>query len=277
MNMERKLRTSLAVTVVVAMGALLELVPRQAVTAAPSDVAIQPGAPLYAPPDAPHWAIPEGPVATALHLHVCTMNFVFTDVGVPRPASARGRGPAPKRSTYIGVAGHCARPDARVSAPRIREFGTTVFWRSCRVHADTCAPGSPIEDDFALIRIDDDKLHLVSPVMRGLGRAPSGFTTSAETATGDGVITHGFGIPFSTVEAARTFESVLVADDERHYEVPMASTTHSGSPVALTDSGKALGIVAARYTSGTMVGGPTVEYILRGLSKAGFDVALVTK
>ena len=238
----------------------------------PSDKPIQPGAPKFVHGgtfNGPPWSDP--PLSTVLHANLCTMNFVFKDT----------------EHTYIGAAGHCALAvGARETAPDIGEFGTVVFRISCKL--EQCEPDHPKADDFALIRIDADKLDMVSPVMRGVGAAPSGFTTSDETSAGDFLTSYGWGIPFSTLPTTRTQQSVLVDDDPGHFTSYLVVTTHSGSPVIRASDGKAIGIVTARYTNAVvegligdsdieLTGGPTVERILILLADAGFNVTLVTQ
>jgi hypothetical protein len=247
-----------------------------------SDTPIQPGAPKYVHGGTfavSPWTDP--PLSDTLHADVCTMNFVFKDT---RPKGRRA-------NTYIGAAGHCALAvGMRDSAPEIGEFGTVVFQRMCNAPATPtlCPEGGPVTDDFSLIRVDSDKLPLVSPVMRGVGAAPSGFTTSDETAAGDVLTTSGWGIPFATLPATRTLNTVLVSDDDEHYAMPFPGTTHSGSPVIRASDGKAVGILTTHIPlvedlpaplpgdAGVLVGGSTVEHILALLTESGFNVRLVT-
>lgn len=215
---------------------------------------------------------------------VCTLNFVFQGYEAPGAGAARGRGP---EHTYIGDAGHCVRRVGdRIASPEIGQFGTVAYRIDCS-SAPGC-PGRPYVDDFSLIRIDKDKLHLVSPVVRGFGKAPSGFTTSEETSSGDLLMLHGQGAPFSVVDVGRTQLGVLEHDDPVWYGTTFVGPGHSGSPIVRISDGKALGIVAA-YTSpsalqGTpvdpefgLMGGPTVEHIMDLLAEANFDVRLVTE
>jgi hypothetical protein len=234
---------------------------------------IQPGAPKFVHGgtfNEPPWTEP--PAADALHANICTMNWVFADA----------------HHLYIGAAGHCAlEPGTREASPEIGEFGTVVFRVYCSYAPPEpyCPHGGPITDDFALIQIDDDKLELVSPVMRGVGAAPAGFTTGDTTAQGDLLVTHGWGIPFSAMEEGRTQTTVLYDDDAFSFTTTFAyATTHSGSPFMHDSDGRALGILTTHMPVnpggpgpadlGAMTGGPTVERILALLQDAGFHVAL---
>ncbi|HUP90675.1 MAG TPA: PPC domain-containing protein [Solimonas sp.] len=238
-----------------------------------ADFPIQPGAPKFVHGgtfnESP-WNEP--PVSDTLHADVCTMNWVFADA----------------QHLYIGSAGHCAlEPGTREASPEIGEFGTVVFRVYCSYAPPEpyCPHGGPITDDFALIQIDDDKLGLVSPVMRGVGAAPDGHTTSDATGQGDVLVTHGWGIPFSTTEEGRTQTTLLYADDAFSFTTTFAyATTHSGSPFMHQGDGRALGILTTHMPVypggpgppdlGAMTGGPTVERILLLLHDAGFEVEL---
>jgi hypothetical protein len=128
----------------------------------PANVPIQPGAPTFVRGGTfvgPPWS--DRPLSTFLHANVCTMNFVFKDA----------------ENTYIGAARHCTLAVGdREAAPDIGEFGTVVFRASCghRRHRSRARREGPATDDFSLIRIDADKLEMVSPVVRGPARRRRG-------------------------------------------------------------------------------------------------------
>ncbi|HUP90679.1 MAG TPA: hypothetical protein VM074_00415 [Solimonas sp.] len=217
----------------------------------PADLPIQPGAPKYV----------HGGPTNGTPLGICTLNFVFQDA----------------QSTYIGAAGHCSLVvGERETAPEIGKFGTVVFRVSCRVQVlpDSCPDGGPQTDDFALIRVDADKLALVSPVMRGVGAAPTGFTIPGDTLQGDLLAEHTQGLPGGAVPATRTQTGVFVSDDELFFDSTLVGLTDSGSPVLHMADGKALGIVTTSDNYGNA--GPTIERVLELLAEAGFEVALVT-
>src|SRR5688572_14326238 len=124
--------------------------------------AIQPGAPVKIYPGEAY-----SPELRDSPFGVCTLNFVFRG----REAKPAGQRASGKVHTYIGDAGHCLRAvGQRVASPEIGEFGTVAFRLSCRL--EPCE-GRPREDDFGLIRIDEDKVHLVNPAMRGFGQPPT--------------------------------------------------------------------------------------------------------
>ena len=238
---------------------------------------IQPGAPVKIYPGEAY-----SPVVRDSPFGVCTLNFVFRGREPKRPG-----GPASgKVHTYIGDAGHCLRTvGQRVAAPGIGEFGTVAFRLSCRL--EPCED-RPREDDFGLIRVDEDKLHLVSPVMRAFGAPPSGFTTSDETETGDVLLAHGQGAPYTLAEPGRTQFGVLEDDNALGFGSTLQGNAHSGSPVVRLRDGKAVGIYAVPKSPSALqgaipgsgvdvlLGGPTVERILDLLAEARFDVHLVT-
>lgn len=227
---------------------------------------IHPGAPvqIYPGPAYPE-ALRETPFG------VCTLNFVF-----------RGRErahPQPRQRkhvhTYIGTAGHCMQSRAigqRVAAPDVGEFGTLAFRTYCGT--PNC-DGRPFTDDFALIRVDADKLHWVSPVVPVIGTAPSGFTTSEETSAGDVLLVPGQGVPFS-IAGGSTWASVLEDDDSVAYTAtPQGTGGHSGGPVVRLSDGKALGVLIGGDPPDIWTGA-TVERILTLLAEARFEVGLVT-
>lgn len=237
---------------------------------------IQPGAPVKIyPGDAYPAVVRDSPFG------VCTLNFVFRG----RELGSSGER-ARKVHTYIGGAGHCLRRvGQRVAAPAIGEFGTVAFRLSCRLEA---CEGRPREDDFGLIRVDEDKLHLVSPTMRALGKPPTGFTNSDETETGDLLLAHGQGAPYTLAEPGRTQVGVLEDDNSLGFGSTLQGNLHSGSPVVRLSDGKAVGIYAVPKSpsvlhaaggvpgSEVLLGGPTVEHILDLLAEARFKVHLVT-
>lgn len=211
------------------------------------EFAIQPGAPAM--PGHPGL----GPYG------VCTLNFVFVDAS----------------DTYVGTAGRCTyEVGERVSAPDIGEFGTVVY----RVFSEPDDPTSFLPwfshpDDFALIRIDPTMLVHVSPVVRGVGLAPAGFTLSNETAPGDAVLVYGQGIVLSSAEETRLRPAVLMLQQEWQYEIEVALTVgDSGAPIIHQETGKALGVISALGVPTTL--GPTMERILVLLHEAGFQVSL---
>ena len=226
----------------------------------PSDTPIQPGAPIH---------LHRGPLA-GTPWGVCTMNFVFAEAA---PGGARGRRQLP---TFIGTAGHCViMVGERAAAPGIGEFGTVVYMKECRF--TPCGSGDSAFDDFALIRIDGDKLHLVSAHVRGHGRL-AGYTTPADTAAGDLIFMHGWGQLFDAAPATRDRYAVLIEPTDDHFASTMPATSDSGSPAVHVASGQALGVIAVREeAAGNVTGGPTVERILVLLDEAGFEVELVTE
>ncbi len=178
----------------------------------------------------------------------CTLNFVFKDKAATNP------------KTYIGTSSNCFRGvGVRVSAPQIGSFGTIVFWDN-RLHPQ-----------FALIRIDTAKLKYVSRVMRGYSAAPSGYTTSAQTNTGDPLVTHGWPAA-GTGPSGVTRTGVLAGDTSTMWGSTIQPVIlDRGSPVMRVLDGKALGIsneLAWPFNHAT------IEGILTSLKKAGFNVTI---
>lgn len=193
----------------------------------------------------------------------CTLNFVFTD--------AAGE-------VYIGTAGHCFRGlamGARSSAPGIGEFGAVVY---AEEYSD------PLRwMDFGLIRVDEDKRHLVDPAVRVYG-GPTG--VQSEFLPGTPTLLYGHPNYLSATEASRALRpGVLeyVKEDPNWVPNPgwffVTNPTYagnSGGPV-ITADGKALGIVALLgVLDKAATGGPTVETILAWMAEDGWDLELVT-
>ena len=212
-----------------------------------TNVPLQPGAPLVN--QGGMWANT-----------LCTLNFVFQDKSQTYPGTT-------KLKTYIGTSGHCtlAGVGQRAKSPEIGTFGTVVF----RVFNDPIGTSN----DFALIAVDRDKLKHVSPVMRGYGAAPSGYTTSNQTNTGDPLVTHGWpsGWPAGVSSGAVTRYGALALDYPTHFLSAKPMVLDSGAPVVRVLDGKAVGI---SQEIGISLSGMTVEHIFVLLRQAGFNVTL---
>lgn len=219
---------------------------RSASALATTDVPIQPGAPMIDP--------------GSFFGSFCTMNFVFKDKVKKNP------------KTYIGTAKYCTGGlGARARSPQVGAFGTVVYLTESNGAAD-----------FALIRIDRNKLKYVSRVVRGFGAAPTGYTTSRTTNAGDPLVTHGY--PYGALHDAQavTRLGALGGDNSTHYWSSIQPNIQDrGSPVIRAD-GKAVGM-SDETTSfwGTwppegppISRYPTVEGLLRRLRYAGFNVTL---
>jgi hypothetical protein len=190
----------------------------------------------------------------------CTLNLVFTDAN----------------DTYIGTSGRCThRVGERVATPSGEEFGTVVF----RVMTGSDGPEELVDsgpiDDFALIQVDESYVPYVSPVILGLGRRPTGLTTSGETHDGAALFTHGQGVAVNQTEATRKRTGRLVSDDRRSFNAILGPVTpgDSGAPVVHSSDGKALGILSVLGIPSAR--GTTMERVLFLLRRAGFDVSLV--
>jgi hypothetical protein len=179
----------------------------------------------------------------------CTLNFVFDDQHGTR---------------YIAIAGHCINLGHRASASGIGQFGTCVF----DVHVGT--------DDFALIRIDADKLHHVNPQMRGWG-GPTGYTVWTDTEQGDLLLFHGYGLGLGTTSVTRSRVGVLMGDTTRQYHAQgPISPGDSGGPVLHEATGKAFGLANNAQPPTTTAGGSTIERLIERAAEDGFELTLVT-
>lgn len=147
----------------------------------------------------------------------CTLNFVFTD-GV---------------DTYIGTAGHCVANGASVSSPGIGVFGTVVY----------SSGDAGVGNDFALIRINANKLFLVTAEMCDWAGPMAVHTAGSilgkvtlQTGHGSGIAAPNVpprprpGVGFGFGVNSFSWEGTSIPGD-------------SGSGIRLQEGGKALGVV----------------------------------
>lgn len=210
---------------------------------------IQPGAPYY----------PDLSVSAAS----CTLNFLFRD---------------PAGTLYVGTAGHCHRDmplGTRASVPGVGEFGSLAYVEEYSL---------PLRQmDFGLIRIDDDKHHLVDPAMRVWGGP-----TAVQTVFTPGTPTLLYGHPviIGMTEATRAWRpGVLEYVKEDPNWVPNPGwyvatnptyASNSGGPI-ITGDGKALGVVAILAPDAKgLTGGPTIQTALAWMAELGWELELVT-
>lgn len=196
----------------------------------------------------------------------CTYNWVFHDVVEPDPVT----GETPEPAAYIGTAGHCTDDlGERMSLVGLGEFGTVVY--------DSDLVDSGV--DFTLIRIDDELVSDTHPQMLGFA-APTGYATPEDLAVGDVVGLHGYGVVLGQNDVTRDREGLLVGFNDHEYVADMPAVNgDSGSPLVLSDSGLALGIIS-RYgftaSPPSTDTGPLLPWILDELTTTGFDVELAT-
>jgi Trypsin-like peptidase domain len=182
----------------------------------------------------------------------CTLNFVYQG-----------------SATYLGTAAHCVeRVGQRVRDIDGIEFGSVAFMGNADV----------TEEDYAFIQVDSEDLSRVSPAVKGHPTFPRGFTTPAETLTGDAIQLSGYGLGYGTTQPTQEQrQAVMGFDDTEYYTV--TGPIHwgdSGGPLVHRRTGKALGIVS-RLCAGTCSEmGPTVQGILAKAAARGFSVSLRT-
>ncbi len=220
-------------------------------------------APVPLPPDSPLGVLPEpaGEACSGIRpgarlSNGCTMNFVFSD-GV---------------DLYVGTAGHCTYVGHRLGASGVGRFGTTVY-----------DGGESLMLDFALIKVDADKHHLVNPTMCRFGGP-----TAVPPSPAPGGVYHIYGWGWETrgsddsrarsgVELAPP--AALLAWEGR------VSGGDSGSPVISAD-GRAIGVATRLLRAGgvTMAGetvqpstalGTALWFAMDAARNAGFDIDLV--
>jgi len=167
----------------------------------------------------------------------CTLNFVYEDqFGV----------------TYVGTAGHCANVGHRIESGDGTEFGTIVFSENAY----------PV-NDFALIKIDEEDLGLVSPAMRYWGGPTGLFEFGVDTAArNDQVLSYGYGLGYGTTEYTRRRTGLLQTIHPQRYSAALNCIFgDSGGPVIHGPTGKALGVIDVLAAPGT--GGVLIENALK--------------
>lgn len=165
----------------------------------------------------------------------CTFSFVLTD--------SNG-------NLYIGSAAHCVRLGDRVSTTSIGQFGTVISDGALGV-------------DYALIRIDDAKKHLVDPQLCQFG-GPIGPDPGNRPA-GDILLEYGWGTATNLHESARGRELIEAERNANVVEwVGIGSGGDSGGPIVSIE-----GYAVASHTYGITPiagavgeGGPTFARML---------------
>ena len=183
----------------------------------------------------------------------CTLNFAYTGGG----------------KTYLGTAAHCvASIGQRVRDIDGTEFGSVAFIGDQNTTAW----------DFAFIEVDAEDLGRVSPAVKGHPAFPKGFTTPANTLTGDQIQLSGYGLGYDTTPATQEQrKAVMGFDDTEVYTV--SGPIHwgdSGGPLVHIGTGRALGIVSRLCAGTCSEEGPTVQGILAKAASRGFSVTLRT-
>lgn len=212
----------------------------------------------------------------------CTAGFLFVD-----PV---------KQLYYMGTAAHCASGGASDDGTGQRvavetAIGTVVTIPESRQEIGTVVFDSDSPDlqqnfgvdggvDFALVLLDPGLNEKSHPQVISMN-APTGFIDCADTASGDRFSFHGHGMVFGGADATRTRPGVLVVCDGNNYAGYTAAIFgDSGGPAVHDANGLALGFISGAgldTTPPTELIGPTLPYVLRELSKAGFgNVALAT-
>jgi hypothetical protein len=181
----------------------------------------------------------------------CTMNFVFTDGA----------------NLYIGTAGHCATVGTRMSNFAAGgQFGTVVY-----------SINAGLGNDFALIKIDANKVALVNPQLCAFG-GPAG-VNNGETGFGQFVYEYGWGIATQVSTATRARIHVQEYQDANDAGwIGEGSGGDSGAPM-IDENGNAFAIHTHGITPVLGVYGEAGTYIRRILSLAqgaGFNISVVT-
>jgi hypothetical protein len=111
-----------------------------------------------------------------------------------------------------------------------------------------------------------------------LARFAKGFTTPANTLTGDQIQLSGYGLGYGTTPTTQEQRrAVMGFDDTEIYTV--SGPIHwgdSGGPLVHIGTGRALGIVSRLCAGACSEEGPTVQGILAKAASRGFSVTLRT-
>lgn len=236
--------------------------PLPAYAATPDEAVIRPGAGMIEP-GGDRGDLP----MTELDAY-CTYNWLFHELVEPDPVT--GEVPTPR--AYIGTAAHCTdEVGERVATFGYDEgFGTVVY--------DSDDIGSLV--DFSLIELDADAVGSAHPQMFGF-LAPTGYVDRGELAVGDVLRQSGYGVVLGQNDLTREgrYGVVTAVNEDEYVAQTMAQLGDSGSPFALDDDGRAVGIVS-RYgfdqTPPSTDVGPLIPWILEHLEDAGLRVALST-
>jgi hypothetical protein len=186
----------------------------------------------------------------------CTLSFVYDGTG-----TQAGR-------VFMSTAAHCA-----------QAVGDDVRLEDGEVFGDIALLGDQetTADDYALIEVRPAFVGRVAPGMRGNESYPrGGYTTPAETDTGDAIQLSGHGLGFDVTPVTREQRrGLLTVDDDGTYEV-LATLIYgdSGGPLAHIPTGKALGTVSRLCIGLCQSEGPTVQGILAKAAARGFTVRL---
>ena len=184
----------------------------------------------------------------------CTLNFAYT---------------GPSGQTLLGTAAHCVERNGQgVRDIEGVQFGTVAF----------IGDANTTDWDFAFIRVDAEDLGRVSPAVKGHSAFPKGFTTAADTLTGDSIQLSGYGLGYGTTKTTQEQRTAIMGfDDASTYDV--SGPIHwgdSGGPLVHKRTGKALGIVSRLCAGACSEEGPTVQGILAKAASRGFPVTLRT-
>lgn len=192
----------------------------------------------------------------------CTTNWVYDGTGLHAG------------SVFIGTAAHCV---DRVGESVSMQTGT--FGRSVLSVGQVAFISSKL--DYALIRVANQNLSLVSPAMKGHPGIPTGMSTTESASFGDVVQFSGNGVGFhATTLTQQSRVGVLHYNDGTDWSaLGPVSPGDSGGPAAdASDGNKALGIVTVLCvgTRCAGAGGVAVEGLLQDAAENGYTITLRT-
>ena len=186
----------------------------------------------------------------------CTLGFVFDGIG-----AYAGR-------VYLLTAAHCVRLGGYVQDEAGSTFGRVVV----------VGNGGSAAHDYAFIEVLSSHVGRVRAAVKGIPGTPKGYTSAAETKTGDNIRLSGYGLGYDLLPATREQRfGVLTYDDASEYAlVGLDTFGDSGGPFVHKRTGKAFGIVSRLCLGTCTSAGPTVQGIVSKAWARGFTVRLRT-
>jgi len=202
----------------------------------PGDALIQPGGAV------------ENPNNSTSIKFVCPLGFILQRTSGTRAELA-------KRYTTLSL--HCGGSvGSRVKAPApdIGYFGTIVFQTS---------------SNTSLVEIDSDKLHKVSPVLKGYGAAPSGIASQAQIKIGDVVVTYTYPLTWPGTGVGHETAVALVSNP--YFSTATEDLAH-GTPFVNKSNGLAYGLSDQTVL---LNGAYSLHYVLNQIANGtGFSLTL---
>ena len=205
----------------------------------PGDALIQPGGAV------------ENPNNSTSIKFVCPLGFILQRTSGTSAQRA-------KRYTTLSL--HCGGSvgtRVKAPAPDIGYFGTIVFQTS---------------SNTSLVEIDSDKLHKVSPVLKGYGAAPSGIASQAQIKIGDVVVTYTYPLTWPGTGVGHEDAVTWVNDPRYPYFGTATPDLAHGNPFVNKSNGLAYGLSDQTLL---LNGANSLHYVLDQIANGtGFSLTL---